>query len=502
MNIMLKSALLGATATFGLFNISAYAEDVDITLLLVADIYEMGVDWERGGFSRAAAVARDEKADGGNVVYIHAGDTISPSLFSGFDKGAHTIELLNMEPPDIFVPGNHEYDFGEAVFKERMLALNSIKLAANLRNADGSVVEGFSDNTILEYGPVKIGFLGLTAEDSPTKSSPGDLKITSSMAALEAQADALREAGADIVVAVTHSGWALDEEIVNSGAADFVLSGDDHTLHLYDNGITGFAEPASDGTNLVAVDLTVSVNIDGDKRDVEWHANYRVIDTAPYAIPDDYAVKVASLQSELDKELNVAVGTVTTALDSRRQSVRTSETAIGNLITDGMRNAVGADIAITNGGGIRGDKEYPAGYELTRKDVLTELPFGNLTIMLEVSGADVLAALENGLGSAPDATGRFPQVSGMTVVYNPEKPAGERVVSVKIGGADLDPAASYKLATNDYMGRGGDGYSMFVGKPVLFSLTDAKLMANDVMAYIRDQGTVSPTIEGRMTTGM
>ena len=113
-----------------------------------------------------------------------------------------------------------------------------------------------------------------------------------------------------------------------------------------------------------------------------------------------------------------------------------------------------ADIAIVNGGGIRGNKEYPPG-PITRRDVLTELPFGNRTVKLEVTGATVLAALENGLSGVEIAAGRFPQVSGLTVNADITKPAGQRVVAVKVGNQPLDPAATYTLATNDYMfGRG------------------------------------------------
>lgn len=498
MNHMIKTALACATATMTLLSTQALAERVDITLLLVADIYEMGADWVRGGFSRAAAIARAERAKEGNLLYVHAGDTLSPSLFSGFDKGAHIVDLLNMEAPDIFVPGNHEYDFGPEIFMERMSALKATKLAANLRDENNGVLDGFADTAIYTFGPVKLGVVGLTADDSVAKSSPGNLKITPALPTLLTQAGALRDAGADIIVAVTHSGTATDTALINSGAADIILSGDDHVLHILDNGDTAFAEPTSDAMNMVAIDIAVDVDVDGDKRKVKWHNNFRVIDSADFAVPDDYATKVAALQAELDRELDVTLGTITTALDSRRQSVRTSETAIGNLITDAMRNAVGADIAITNGGGIRGNKEYAANHALTRKDVLTELPFGNVTIMVELSGADVIAALENGLQSAPEATGRFPQVSGLSVTYDPSKEAGQRVTSAKINGAEIDPAATYKVATNDFMGRGGDGYTMFVGKPVLFSLTDAKLMANDVMAFVRAAGNASPAIEGRM----
>jgi 5'-nucleotidase / UDP-sugar diphosphatase len=497
MSRTLKSLILGA-ATFAALGSVALAQQVKVSLLVVADIYEMKVDDVRGGFSRAAAVARQARAAGGNFVYVLAGDAISPSLFSGFDKGEHVIDLLNMEPPDIFVPGNHEFDFGPDLFRTRMADLKSEKLAANLRDANGDILDGFADTMMYEFDGVKLGFIGLTEENSVAKSSPGDLQISGAVAAFVTQAAALREAGADLIVVVTHSSAAMDRELVASGLADVILSGDDHDLGVFYNGVTAVGEPSSDAAQLVTVDLTIDVKDDGERRKVKWWPTFNIIDTENITPPDDYVTKVAALTAQLDQELDVVVGTTATPLDSRKASVRTMETSFGNLVTDGMRAAVGADVAITNGGGIRANREYDAGYAITRKDILTELPFGNLTIKVEVSGADILAMLENGLGSYPDATGRFPQVSGMNVVFDPAQDAGSRVVSVEIGGAPLDPGATYTLATNDFMGRGGDGYTMLVGKPNLIDVLAAKLMAADVLSYISEQGTVSPAIEGRM----
>ena len=500
-----KAKLLGSIALLSLSGAGALAQEaqeVKFTLLVASDLYEMAVDEERGGFARAAAVARDVKANAENVIYAFPGDTISPSLFSGIDKGAHVIELLNLEAPDVFVPGNHEYDFGEEIFNTRMGDLNSTLLAANMRNADGSIVDGFADSIMYEFGPLKVGVIGLTLDTTPTVSSPGTLQFTAALETLETSADALREEGADIVVVVTHSDWDQDQEMINSGAVDFVLSGHDHDLRVADNGHVVFAEGAADAENLVALDITAVIEGEGEDRDVDWHTNFRIIDTASYAVPADYAQMVAGFEAELASELDVSVGVVATPLDSRRQSVRTRETAIGNLITDAMRAAVDADIALTNGGGIRAGREYDANYDITRRDILTELPFGNVTVKLELSGADVIAALENGLSRFPDASGAYPQISGMEVVFNPDAEPGSRVVSVKIGGADIDPNATYTMATNDFLARGGDSYSMFVGKNNLIPAISAKLMANDVMAYVRENGTVSPAVEGRMTTGM
>ena len=196
------------------------------------------------------------------------------------------------------------------------------------------------------------------------------------------------------------------------------------------------------------------------------------------------------------------VGTTTTALDSRKASVRTGETAIGNLIADAAREATGAVVAITNGGGIRGNKEYPAGTRLTRKDIFTELPFGNKTVKLEVTGETIWAALENGFSEIENGAGRFPQVSGLVVEADFTRPKGSRVLSVSVGGKPLDRALSYTLATNDYMQGGGDGYAMFKTAKVLVDALNAKLLATDVMDYIAAKKDVAPAIEGRIKAKM
>ena len=122
----------------------------------------------------------------------------------------------------------------------------------------------------------------------------------------------------------------------------------------------------------------------------------------------------------------MVVGKAGVELDTRRSSVRTAETNMGNLIADAIRVAVKADVGLTNGGGIRGDKTYPAGTELTRKDILTELPFGNVTVLLEVSG--VLTFARPWRTVSPRSRTRpagFPQISGMSFVYDPKAPVGK-----------------------------------------------------------------------------
>ena len=129
----LAAILLAATTMVA----PAFADKVNITFLLTNDIYNFDANKDgRGGFARLNAVVKAERAKGGNVIYANAGDMISPAILSGIDKGENTIKLSNIAPPDIFVPGNHEFDFGPAIFKDRMKELKTTVLAANLHTAD------------------------------------------------------------------------------------------------------------------------------------------------------------------------------------------------------------------------------------------------------------------------------------------------------------------------------------------------------------------------------
>ena len=219
-----------------------------------------------------------------------------------------------------------------------------------------------------------------------------------------------------------------------------------------------------------------------------------VLDSCGYILGPE----VAKFEAELSREMDVALATTTVTLDSRNATVRAREAAIGNLIADAMRAMSKSDVAIMNGGGIRAGRVYPPGTEITRRDVLAELPFGNRVVTVTITGAALRRAIENGLSQLPNAGGRFPQVSGMTVEATPGRPPGERVTAIRVGGAPLDDSKLYTVATNDFLARGGDGYTMFASAARQLADSDAPLLANEVMVYIRKLGTVTTGVEGRM----
>jgi 5'-nucleotidase / UDP-sugar diphosphatase len=471
---------------------SAWADTVKITLLGVGDIYNFEGGKQRGGIARLNAVARAEKAANPNTLYLFDGDMLSPSLLSGFDKGANMVTLTNIVPFDLAVPGNHEYDFGVENFTTQIKASKYPWAAINIKTADGKQPEGLGGVVM------KLALVPVAQDTSPEVASTGDLKFEPTAESAIAAAKQARKDGADIVVGVVQAPHSDDQKMLASKAFDVIISGDDHDLVVQYNGITAYVDTSTEANYLVPIDLTVDVQTKDGKRSLSWQPNFRFIDTATVTPDPETQKPVDRYKAELDKELNVVIGKTEGPLDSRRNIVRTQEAAIGNLIADAMREAVGAEIAITNGGGIRADKQYPAGGEITRRDILSELPFGNITVLTEVTGKQVWDGLENGFSKIEDGAGRFPQVSGLFVTADKSKPAGSRVVSVTVGGKPLDPAAKYKLATNDYMLGGGDGYTAFAGGNVMVDARGGKLIANDVMVLVKKLGTVTAKVEGRI----
>lgn len=496
----LMALALGATAISGTLALPALADTVKITIFGVGDIYQFQEHHGRGGFARMNAVARAERAANPNTLYVMDGDMLSPSLLSGIDKGQNTIDLTNIVPFDYAVPGNHEFDFGPANFMEKMAASKYPWGAVNITNADGSPIAGLGGTMMKEVAGLKIALVPISQDTSPEVSTTGDLKFLDSVTTGVAAAKAARDAGADLVVGVTQTPMTQDRELIASHAFDVLMSGDDHQYGTSYDGITAYVETSIDGRFLSPLDLKVDVTEKDGKRRVKWTPNFRFIDTADVAPDPETQTMVDSFAQKLDASLNVVIGKTSTPLDSRRNVVRGEESAMGDLIADAMRAATKADIAITNGGGIRADRTYDAGTELTRRDILSELPFGNVTVMTQIPGSQVLAALENGFSQVEKGAGRFPQVSGLKVVYDPTAPAGSRVASVMIGGAALNPDKLYTVATNDYALAGGDGYSAFGGGKLLINKANGNLMANDVMDYIEAKGTVDPKVEGRIKT--
>jgi 5'-nucleotidase / UDP-sugar diphosphatase len=478
-----------------------------VTFVLFNDFYLMGEQpfpdgKSRGGFARLAAVVKAERAkaaaEGRNVIVAHGGDTLSPSIMSGLDHGAHIVALTNMIAPDIFVPGNHEFDFGKATFLERMGEAKFPLYGANLRDSAGAAIPGYKDRAMLEFNGVRIGLTGLAYEQSPRMSSPEDLRFGSTIDTTKGQAAALRQEGADFVCAVLHCNRGDGLALQYARAAELLLTGHTHDLFVNFDDKCALVESGYDAHYVTCVDVTISVREDVGKRTTTWWPQFRVIDTATVTPDPEVAAAVAKFEALLIDKMSETLCTTSVALDSSTSTVRTREAAIGNLFADAMRAGTHADAAVINGGGIRAGKDYAAGARITYGDVLAELPFNNRIVVVEIGGADLRRAMENGLSLLPLASGRFPQVSGIAVEFDMARMPGDRITTMRVDGAPLDPGRSYRVALLDYLARGGDDYAMFASAKRITPDNDAPLMINEVVEYLRKIGTANTGVEGRV----
>ena len=488
------AAVLAATLAAG----PARAVPVVLTIVHVNDLDRLDGSGDRGGVARLATVVGEVRANAPHVLVTHGGDAISPSLLSSFDRGAHMIDLFNQVGFDAMVLGNHEFDFTPAVTVERIAEAGFPILSSNAVEPDGTLVDGVTENLTIEVGPYKVGMFGLTTAMTPMISSSDPVTFRPATEVAAEQARKLRDAGADLVVALAHTGHGEDESLMAQGVVDVLLSGHDHDMKVEFGNGTAFVESGAQAEFVTIVEVAMDTAEGRGGPRFVWEPSVRVVNTVSVTPDPRLQASVDAYLGGLEQELDVEIGSTAVELDSRRGVVRSRESAIANLFADAMRAATGADVALTNGGGIRAGKVYPPGTTLLRRDIRAELPFGNKTIVLEVTGADLLAALENGVGGVEMGAGRFPHVSGMAFRFDASKPPGSRIAGVTVDGEPLDRSRTYRLATNDFLGRGGDGYDMFAGAPRLIDAAAGTLMAAQVIEAIAAAGEVAPRVEGRI----
>ncbi|MBX3512792.1 MAG: bifunctional metallophosphatase/5'-nucleotidase [Xanthobacteraceae bacterium] len=474
-----------------------------ITFVLFNDFYIMNEQKlpdgkTRGGFARLATVVKNERANNRNVIVAHGGDTLSPSLMSGFDRGKHIVALTNMVAPDIFVSGNHEFDFGRDVFLERMGEAKFPLYGANLRLANGEPAPGHKDNAIFDFDGVKLGLTGIAYEKSARLSSPEDLKFLPCVETTKQQAALLRKQGADFVCAVLHCDRGDAFLLQFAQAAELLLTGHTHDLFVQYDGQVAIVESGYDAFFVTCIDIDLQVTTRDGKRLTTWWPKFRVIDTADATPDPEVAAAVARFQEDFSRETEVAIARTEVELDSRNATVRTREAAIGNLFADAMRISMKADAAVINGGGIRSGKVYAPGTVITLKDILAELPFNNRVVVIEMTGAALLEAMENGLAQVPVPAGRFPQVSGIKVVFDPKLPIRKRVLSLEVAGKPVEADKIYRIAILDFLARGGDDYTTFRAAKRVTPDADAPLLANEVAKYLKSLGVVKTAVEGRI----
>jgi 2',3'-cyclic-nucleotide 2'-phosphodiesterase (5'-nucleotidase family) len=481
---------------------------------------------------------------------VTAGDAVGATPpISNFFGDKPTIEMMNMMGFTLDGLGNHNFDRGQAYLRNELIPLANFKyVSANvIHKRTGETPAEWSKSRVFNFGSFKLGVIGFTNDDAPTLVKPSSFDpfiVTNSTAAVNKRATQLRrQSGMAGIVAIGHlgatEGGSLRPEpyfatTTPTGPvidlADNVQNVDaiigDHTdfqvMDTRDNGVL-VVENRSRGIRLTRVRLIVdTVADDVVYMTADFHKPWNIGVTPDPAIQ----ARIDELNAQLAPILNTKVGDSTKRIPRDDQcgntAGRTCESLVGNVTTDAMQSAyssIGVQFAITNSGGLRADLTCPTTdnpndfcpaslypvpdasglFPITRGQVLTVLPFGNIVVTLSVNGAELKTMLENGVSQMPSANGRFPEVSGLCFTYDIALPAGSRVLSAVMADAagnctttpvNLTASATYKIAENDFMVTGGDGYPNFSSRA-----TSQEIMDQVLADYVTANSPLSPFVK-------
>ncbi len=507
--------------------LGAQEDSYELTIMHTNDVHaehEPGRSGD-GGAARQATVVRQIRDEVANHLLLDGGDRFTGTLFHIQWLGQDSAQIMNMIGYDAMTLGNHEFDNGDEVLAAFVDALEFPVVTANVDFSDSSLLaDKIEPMVTLEVGDGSIGIIGLVTPESEILSSPGpELVFEYDLVSVTQNAvDALTAAGVNKIILVTHIGYEADVEVAQQvSGVDVVVGGHTNTFlsNTY-NGAQGeypTVLASASGEPVLVVQAStktrylgrLDVEFDGGGVLSDWDGDAillsRYITPAP-----DVSDLVAGLAEPINELRSRVVGESAIVLEGNRSVCRVEECNLGNFIADALREETGAQIVYMNGGGIR--SSIDAG-EITMGEILTVQPFGNVTSTFGLSGADVIAMLENSVSriqlneqgqvQRSGGSGRFLQLSGARFSVDPTQEVGSRIVSVEVlndaGEYEaLDPDAIYSMAGNNFVRNGGDGYSV-LEENAINPYDGGRVDFNVTLDYIVANSPVAPVTEGRIT---
>lgn len=498
----LLSLLLVVGVFFGIMGSESLADSKlkEIKIIHVNDVHGQveGNDKDLIGYPRLKTYVDRQRQENPNLILLNAGDTIHGTNFATLSRGETVVNLMNMMGFDAMVPGNHDFNYGS----DRLLELSKKAkfeiLAANLAK-EGSDEKVYKDYMIKEVAGIKLGIFGLATPETKEKSHPNNTKGIDFVSPVEISREMvkkLKSEKVDVIIALSHLGEDKESEFTSILVAkevegiDVIVDGHSHTK-LPEGRVekgTLIVQTGDWVKNIGEVTLGFE-----DGKLIDKKAKLIGFDDVKNLEGDKGLIgEIEKINLENKKVLDTIIGKTKTDLNGVREIVRGKESNLGNFVTEAMKVKSGADLAITNGGGIR--DSISAG-DITIGQIHTVFPFTNFLVLIEASGQDIVDALEYGTDAYPEVAGKFPQVSGISYTLDVNEKVGTRVKDVLINGSPIDLKKTYKLATNDFMAAGGDGYTMFEGNKIL---SEDTTLADLLVEYLGEVKEIDYSVDGRL----
>nr|WP_239534011.1 5'-nucleotidase C-terminal domain-containing protein [Thalassobacillus pellis] len=475
------------------------ADNTKITILHTNDSHGRVKEgtYDGMGFAKLATLVEQKQSENPNTILLDAGDTFHGTPFATLENGSSIVDIMNLLGYNAMAAGNHDFNYGYQRTLELADEAAFPLLSANVR-VDATNNQLLQPYYIEEIAGLKIGIFGLSTPETHYKTNPKNvegLTFTDPVTEAKAMVAELESQDVDMIIALTHLGTdasSTDTSIKVAKEApgiDLIVDGHSHTVDNIGEGDTLIVSAGEYTKNLGIVEL----EFDADQQLVLKTAD-RITKQDAAEVEEDPETKtlISNIEKEQESIMNQVVGKSSVNLNGERADVRTSETNLGNLITNAMLEKSGADIAITNGGGIRASIGEG---EVTLGEIINVSPFGNYLVKMKMSGATIKEALEHGVSDYPNTKGAFPQVGGMTFTIDSKASAGKRVKDLRVSGEPIDLEATYLVATNDFLAAGGDDYSMFAEAELV---TEYEALEEIMKEYINVNSPVNIGDENRI----
>jgi len=482
-----------------IFPALAHASRVKLTILHLNDTHGRIIPYidkriddkiPVGGAAYVSKMIQEQRAanpDG--TILLSAGDMFQGTPISNLFHGRPVIEVMNYLKFDAMALGNHEFDWGQDVLRQIVSSSHFPVLSANITNADGKYFDGVKPSILIKRKNIPIGIIGFTTTEAQYTSKPGNLKglaVGPPEEVAPRLIKDLRSRGAALIIVLSHLGLDADRQLArNVRGIDVIVGGHSHTAITEPVNQSGtiIVQAGSYGVYLGVLDITYDTAGRKIVSSTEKDA-LKLVSAGPSAPSDPRAAEIVeTYEKQVRSEFSKVIGT--SSVDLTRHFHR--ESSLGDLITDAMREASGAEISFYHTGGIRAD--VPTG-PITLESIFTVLPFDNLLMTVQLSGEQIKQLLEQSIDSEKDL-----QVSGLRVEYDLSRPSGSKVLSVKVGERPLDPAAFYRVAINDFLGAGGDRYAIFAqGRDPVYGSE----IRDVVVDYIRSHSPIDTGVQGRI----
>ncbi len=441
-----------------------------------------------GAANLATMIEKERSANPDGTILLSAGDMFQGTPESNIFHGKPVVEIMNYLHFDAMALGNHEFDWGQGVLHSIISWASFPVISANITTQGGKLIPGVKPFVMIKRKNILIGVIGLTTPETryTTKSeNVADLTFSQPASVIEPIIGQVRAKGASIVIALTHLGLNSDEQLAGEvRGIDLIVGGHSHTVVM---------DPVVEsGTVIVQAGSycrylgVMKIAFDADtKKIVGFTLKDELVPVSPEAAPAD--PKVARIVDKYESKIHAKFARIVGATAVDLKKGWTGESSFGDLVADAMRSASGAAIAFENRGGIRTD--IPAG-PITLREVFTALPFDDNIMSMDLAGHEVRELLEQSASRGDTPL----QVSGMRVVFDMSKPAGQRAVSIEVAGKPLDERASYRVATNDFLATGGDRFEVFKhGR----NISTGEWVRDAVVAYIGKNSPVK-VVGGRL----